>query len=733
MIRYGSAILLAGGALALLLAALLALAVSLGAVAEVRVSGERAMDALLRVEALFSALKDAESGQRGYLLTGDETYLAPPQMMAARIEERLAAVEGIASNDARRQHVRAITELSHAWLEEARRAVALRQSGGLNAALPAVLAGEGRRIMRQLRAETLALQALIHREADAEQRGQGWRAMASAGLLFGAGVLAALLLGLLILLLRRRLAHREHSIEALLQERARTEFERMSSAVLLDALPVGVLLSDAAGRIVRSNAEAARIWGGPAPAVSGAEGGMPAEAWWLDSGVPLAPGDWAISRALRTGETSVSEMIRLRGLDGGERVIVKSAAPVRDGGGRLLGAVAIVQDVSEQQHEQDRRLEAEAQYRAIVETAADAIVTIDERGVVHSANPAVTRLFGHGAAEVVGRNVAILMPERIGSVHDGVIARYNATGTPHVAWSGREVTARHKDGSEFPVELSLARWRAGDGGWRFTGLMRDISERRRAERALQESDRRLRQLQVEFLHVARLTEIGLMSSTLAHELNQPLTAAASYLGGARRMLEAEDAQVPARIPALRDALARAAQQVVHAGQIVRRMRRFVAQEEAERCPEDLAALVGGAAELVTFPARQKNVAVRLALDAATPWVMVDRMQIRQVLVSLMHNAIEAMEGSPCRSLVVRIGPHAGDMAEIAVIDTGTGIAPEVADDLFLPFVTTKRSGLGVGLSVCRTIVEGHGGRIWAEPNPGGGTVFRITLPAAPPA
>jgi len=725
MIKLDAAILPVAGALALLLAALVALNVSLGAIAELQAGGNQAADALLQVEALFSALKDAESSQRGYLLTGDESYLAPPQVTPAIIEGRLAAVEAIAGEGARKQHAQAISDLAHAWLDQTQQTIALRRSGEV---LPPAAGEQERRTMLQIRAETAALRSLIREEADVAQSGQGWRAAASAGLLFGAGALAALLLGLLIFLLRRRLARQDHLAEIFLEERAKAEFDRISSDVLLDVLPVGVLLADSSGRIVRSNAEVTRIWGGSVPAVSGAEGGQPAEAWWLDSGAPLGPEDWAIARALRTGEISVSEMIRLRGLDGQERVIVKSAAPVRNAKGHLLGAVAVVQDVSERQREQDRRLEAEAQYRAIVETAADAIIIIDERGVVRAANRAVTRLFGHAATDVVGRNVALLMPERTGAAHDGVIARYTATGMPRVPWSSREVTARHRDGSEFPVELSLARWRAGDGGWRFTGLMRDISKRRQAERALQESDRRLRELQVEFLHVARLNEIGLMATTLAHELNQPLTALASYVSGARRMLEMAEEPSGTRLPAVRDALVLAAQQAVHAGQIVRRMRSFVAQERGERYPEELSALVSGAAELLTYLLRRKGVKLRLAFDAATPCVLVDRPQIRQVLVSLMHNAIEAMQEGPRRDLAVRIGPYGEDMAEISVADTGAGIPPEIADDLFRPFVTTKRNGLGVGLAVCRTIVEGHGGRIWAEPNPGGGTVFRLILP-----
>jgi two-component system sensor kinase FixL len=362
----------------------------------------------------------------------------------------------------------------------------------------------------------------------------------------------------------------------------------------------------------------------------------------------------------------------------------------------------------------------EAHLRSILATVPDAMVVIDEQGLIRSFSAAAERLFGHGAGEVVGRNVSILMPQPYRDDHDGYLARYHRTGEKRIIGIGRVVVGARKDGTTFPMELAVGEMQSA-GTRFFTGFIRDLTERQATEARLQE-------LQSELVHVARLTAMGEMASSLAHELNQPLSAIANWLNGARRLLEGGRAD---QQPLLRDALEQAAGQALRAGQIIRRLREFVARGESEHRVESLRRIVEEAGTLALVGARERGVLVRVQLDPDADPVLADRVQVQQVLINLMRNALEAMDGAARRELTVAARRQGDGWVELTVADTGPGIAQEVEAQLFQPFVTSKPQGMGVGLSICKTIVEAHGGRIWAEPAPGGaghGTAFRFTLP-----
>ena len=362
-------------------------------------------------------------------------------------------------------------------------------------------------------------------------------------------------------------------------------------------------------------------------------------------------------------------------------------------------------------------LAREAHLQSILDTVPEAMIVIDERGIMRSFSSAAERLFGYRADEALEQNVKILMPTPYREDHDGYLQRYMQTGDRHIIGIGRVVVGRRKDGSTFPMELAVGEMNSDNRRF-FTGFIRDLTERQNTEARLQE-------LQSELVHISRLTAMGEMASTLAHELNQPLSAISNYLKGSRNLLEDRSDENSTTI---RNALDKAADQAMRAGQIIRRLRDFVSRGETERHAESVSKLIEEASALALVGVKDRGIRVQFQFNPSVDLVLADRVQIQQVLLNLIRNSMDAMETSQVRDLKIAIGPTEEGFVRISVSDTGSGIAPEVSKQLFQPFVTTKREGMGVGLSISRTIVEAHGGQIWVEQNPSGGTTFHFTLP-----
>lgn len=363
--------------------------------------------------------------------------------------------------------------------------------------------------------------------------------------------------------------------------------------------------------------------------------------------------------------------------------------------------------------------EAEAHLRSILATVPDAMVVIDEHGSILSFSAAAEKMFDYREDEVVGRNVKMLMPSPDRERHDQYLTNYLTTGKRRIIGIGRVTTGLHRDGSTFPMELSVGEAWLGKRRI-FTGFIRDLTER-------QQTLLRLQDLQSELAHVGRVSEMGTLASSLAHELNQPLTAVATYCESARDLLENDpDAETLAMV---REALDEAAEQAVRAGQIVRRLRDFMSNGEMERRVESLQRLMNEANALALVGSREHGIDVQLSLDSRADLVFVDRIQVQQVLVNLIRNAIDAMMDSTVRCLAICTSREADDLVRVTIEDTGSGINEAVAPQLFQPFVTSKQNGMGIGLSICRTIVEAHGGRIWFEQGSNGGTAFHFTLPS----
>jgi two-component system sensor kinase FixL len=392
----------------------------------------------------------------------------------------------------------------------------------------------------------------------------------------------------------------------------------------------------------------------------------------------------------------------------------------RDAAGQphhVLGLVTAARQDTEGDHA--RRLLA-----AIVASSDDGIISKTMDGVVTGWNPGAERIFGYRSEEIVGGPVAVLaMPGREDEMPAILDRLRRGDRIDHY-----ETTRRHKDGRELQVSLTVLPIYDEDGHViGASKVVRDITEVRLGADALRAAQVRLQEQQNELLHVARLSELGQMAATLAHEVNQPLAAISNYLRAGLRLL-AQDG--PAARSKLDEAIGKAADQAARAGEIIRRLRSLAKRSESDPRPESIDRIVDEAIALAAIDARQRGVQLRIDPAAADELVLADRVQIQQVLLNLTRNALEAMEGEPRRELLVTTAARDG-VVEVSVRDTGPGLAPDVVERLFQPFVTTKDSGMGIGLSICRKIIDAHGGRLWAAGNPGGGTIFTFTLRSLP--
>jgi len=358
-------------------------------------------------------------------------------------------------------------------------------------------------------------------------------------------------------------------------------------------------------------------------------------------------------------------------------------------------------------------------FQTLSATAVDGIVVIDEFGTVQVYNTACQTLFGYSADEIIGENVKTLMPDPYRTEHDRFLENYRSTGERKIIGVGREVVGRRKDGETFPMYLSV-----GEGtlhGKRiFVGIIHDLTSR-------ENTRRQMSLLQSELLHVARLSDMTQMVAALAHELNQPLAAIMNYVKAARRTIGAWESTQRAKTEELID---KAAEQTARAGRIIRNLRDFLKKRESVRTQEDINAVVREGIELSLAGTGHANIELRLDLTQENPMVLIDKIQVQQVVINLIRNSVEAMQGLPRRILSVTTRRLDTGHLEIEVADTGPGLSPEISERLFQPFVTSKANGMGIGLSICQSIVEAHKGRIWATPNAPTGVAFHFTLPVS---
>ena len=365
------------------------------------------------------------------------------------------------------------------------------------------------------------------------------------------------------------------------------------------------------------------------------------------------------------------------------------------------------------------RQQAEERFRLAVEASPNGIALVNGEGRMVLVNAETERLFGYTREELIGHAVEMLVPERLRGGHPGERAGFFAEPHARAMGAGRELFARRKDGTEFPIEVGLNPIRSAEGLLVLTAIV-DITERKRTELEL------VRQ-RSELAHLSRVTMLGELSGSMAHELNQPLTAILSNAQAAQRFLAHDHVD----LNELRDILTDIVDQDNRAGEVIHRLRLLLTKGEVQQQWLDLNDVVQEVLKLIRGDLTNQGVTVLTRLAPALPAVSGDRVQLQQVLLNLVMNGSDAMHSNPPadRRMVVRTELADGGV-RVSVSDRGTGIALETLEQVFEPFFTTKTHGLGLGLSVCRTIVTAHGGGLRAANNPEGGATFHFTLPVS---
>lgn len=480
---------------------------------------------------------------------------------------------------------------------------------------------------------------------------------------------------------------------------------------LLDALPIRVAMLDSARRHVYVN-----------PVYCAAMGRSAAEL--VGRTVADTLGRVAFEKLAEFGDRALAgetaEWTGWYDYPEGRRWVTRVYAPRLAPDGTIDAYFVFVLDTTDAV-EAKRRAEENENFRsAVVEHALDCVVAIDQSGAVVEFNPAAERTFGIARADAVGKPIAdIIVPPEMRAAHAAGFARYLAHGGARMIGRRVEIEAQRADGTRFPVELALAEVRLDDRRL-FVAYLRDLSERHRADAELRRQREALYQSE-------KLNALGSLLAGVAHELNNPLAIVlgqASLL--AEKLRDPADAARAERVRAAADRCAR----------IVRTFLAMARRRPPERRALDAGEIAGAARELLAYGLRADDIDVVFTVPAGLPPVSADSDQIHQVFANLILNAQQALRAVPApRRIDVTAALSADGFVEIAFADNGPGVAEADVARLFEPFFTTKKQGegTGIGLTMCRSILEAHGGSIVYRPNPGGGAVFAVRLPVDPGA
>jgi two-component system sensor kinase FixL len=410
------------------------------------------------------------------------------------------------------------------------------------------------------------------------------------------------------------------------------------------------------------------------------------------------------------------ETVRLA-KDGRRIAVSLTISPLFDRSGKVVGATKVARDITEPKSTEQALREGAARLRAVVDTAVDGVILINARGMVLMFNPACEKLFGYATDAVIGQNVKMLMPEPYRHEHDRYIGNYHDTRKPKIIGSGREVVGRRKDGSTFPMDLSVGEARQ-EGESIFVGIIRDLSSRKRAEAELQQAS-------AELVRVARVTTMGELTAAIAHEINQPLTGLVNSGHACLRWLAGETPD----LGAARKSVERMIEAGSRAGKVISRIRALVGPSLPQQDWLNINETIMEVIALIHIEIQRNRISLRPTLSNDLPLIFGDRIQLQQVILNLILNAVEAMSdvNLPRELSVASAKDESGVV--VTIRDSGVGLEATALDRLFEAFYTTKPHGMGIGLAVSRKIIQAHGGLLWATPNVPHGAVFQFRLPA----
>ncbi|MGH7828494.1 MAG: PAS domain S-box protein [Candidatus Binatia bacterium] len=433
-----------------------------------------------------------------------------------------------------------------------------------------------------------------------------------------------------------------------------------------------------------------------------------------------AEADWnQCSRLIRGEIKSFDLEKRYIRKDGSIVWVYLNVSVVLDASGAPVHFRTYIRDITDRKQREQALRRSEERYRRLAETATDVILTIDQTSTILFVNGAVEKAFGYTPAEIVGQKITALMPERMRHRHEEAIRRYLETGEKRISWNAVSLLGLHKNGREINLDVSFAEMGTGDERF-FSGIVRDVTERKRTEEAL-------RKTQAELAHVTPVATLGEMTASIAHEINQPLGAIVNNASACLRWLTAQ------KLEEARQSAALVVADGHRAGEIIARIRALAKKAPPRKDWLDINETIREVIALARSEVQRSGIALetRLSDDMHyVPLILADRIQLQQVILNLIINAIEAISGAGDgpRELLICSGTDETQRVLVTVRDSGPGLDPKILDRLFDAFYTTKPQGMGMGLAISRSIIEAHGGRLWATANDDRGATFQFTLP-----